>query len=79
MTGRLLLRGMLVGVVAELFSFGFLKLAGEPSVDRAIAFETAMDEAKAKAKADEAEVCPFPSNRPSQNSSVGLFRPVSDG
>jgi predicted cobalt transporter CbtA len=54
MTGRLLLRGMLVGLVAALLSFGFLKLAGEPSVDRSIAFEKAMDEAKAKAKADEA-------------------------
>jgi predicted cobalt transporter CbtA len=54
MTGRLLLRGMLVGLVAALLSFGFLKLAGEPSVDRSIAFEKAMDEAKAKAEAKEA-------------------------
>lgn len=54
MMGRLLLRGMLVGLVAALLSFGFLKLAGEPSVDRAIAFENAMDEAKAKARAEEA-------------------------
>jgi hypothetical protein len=45
---------MLVGLVAALLSFSFLKLAGEPSVDRAIAFEAAMDEAKAKAKAAEA-------------------------
>jgi hypothetical protein len=54
MTGRLLARGMLVGLVAALLSFCFLKLAGEPSVDRAIAFESAMDEAKAKARAEEA-------------------------
>lgn len=54
MTGRLLVRGMLVGLVAALLSFGFLKLAGEPSVDRAIAFESAVDEAKAKAQAEEA-------------------------
>jgi len=54
MIGKLLLRGMLVGFVAALLSFGFLKLAGEPSVDRAIAFENAMDEAKAKASAEEA-------------------------
>jgi predicted cobalt transporter CbtA len=54
MTGRLLLRGMLVGLVAALLSFGFLKFAGEPSVDHSIAFEKAVDEAKAKAKADEA-------------------------
>jgi predicted cobalt transporter CbtA len=51
MMGRLLLRGMLVGLLAAFLSFGFLKLAGEPSVDRAISFETAMDEAKAKADA----------------------------
>lgn len=51
MTGRLLLRGMLVGLVAAILSFGLLKLAGEPSVDRAISFENAMDEANAKAEA----------------------------
>ena len=44
----LLIRGMLVGIVAGLLSFGFLKLYGEPQVDRAIAFETQMDEAKEK-------------------------------
>lgn len=57
MTGRLLLRGMLVGLVAALLSFGFLKLAGEPPVERAIAFEATLDEAKAKeqAKADAEE------------------------
>jgi len=37
---------MLVGIVAGLLSFGFLKVFGEPQVDRAIAFETQMDEAK---------------------------------
>src|ERR1700761_5068228 len=54
MTGRLLLRGMLVGLVAALLSFGFLKLAGEPSVDSSIAFEKSMDEAKARTDAKEA-------------------------
>jgi predicted cobalt transporter CbtA len=54
MTGRLLLRGMLAGLVAALLSFGFLKLAGEPSVERAIAFENAMEEAKLKARTEEA-------------------------
>lgn len=49
MVRTLLIRGMLVGLVAGLLVFGFGKLAGEPQVDRAIAFETAMDEAKAKA------------------------------
>lgn len=47
----LLIRGMLVGLVAGLLVFAFGRLVGEPQVDRAIAFETAMDEAKAKAEA----------------------------
>jgi predicted cobalt transporter CbtA len=38
---HLLLRGMLVGIVAGLLAFGFAKVFGEPSVDRAIAFESA--------------------------------------
>ena len=54
MVGPLLLRGMLVGLVAGLLSFAFLKVVGEPAVDRAIAFEAQMAEAKDKAKADEA-------------------------
>jgi predicted cobalt transporter CbtA len=49
MVGTLLVRGMLVGIVAGLLSFGFLKVYGEPQVDRAIAFETQMDETKAEA------------------------------
>src|SRR5271154_3375103 len=49
-TGSLLWRGMIVGFVAALLSFGLLKVVGEPAVDRAIAFESAMDEAKAKAE-----------------------------
>jgi Probable cobalt transporter subunit (CbtA) len=53
-TGPLLLRGMIVGFVAALLSFGLLKGFGEPAVDRAIAFESAMDEAKAKAEHDAA-------------------------
>lgn len=53
-TGNLLWRGMIVGLVAGVLSFGLLKLTGEPAVDRAIAFETAMDEAKAQAAHDEA-------------------------
>jgi hypothetical protein len=51
MAGTLLLRGMLIGIVAGLFCFGFLKFVGEPQVDRAIAFETQLDEAKAHAEA----------------------------
>ena len=53
-TGSLLWRGMIVGFVAALLSFALLKIVGEPAVDRAIAFELAMDEAKAKAEHDAA-------------------------
>ena len=55
MVATLLMRGMLVGIVAAILSFGFLKIVGEPQVDRAIAFETAMDQAKAEAKKVEAK------------------------
>lgn len=41
MVGQLLWRGMLAGVLAGLFATSFAFLAGEPSVDRAIAFESA--------------------------------------
>jgi predicted cobalt transporter CbtA len=54
MTGTLLFRGMIVGFVAALLSFGFLKIVGEPAVDQAITFESQMDEAKAKAEHDAA-------------------------
>jgi predicted cobalt transporter CbtA len=40
MVGALLLRGMLVGLFAGLLGFAFLKIVGEPPVERAIAFET---------------------------------------
>jgi predicted cobalt transporter CbtA len=53
-TGSLLWRGMIVGFVAALLSFALLKIVGEPAVDRAIAFESAMEEAKAKAEPDAA-------------------------
>jgi hypothetical protein len=49
MVGTLLARGMLVGVIAGLLAFGFAKVFGEPQVDRAIAFETKMDQAKGEA------------------------------
>jgi predicted cobalt transporter CbtA len=46
MVGALLVRGMLVGLVAGLLAFGFAKIVGEPQVDKAIAFEAHMDQAK---------------------------------
>lgn len=42
MVRTLLVRGMLVGVVAGLLSFGFARVFGEPNVDAAIAFEESM-------------------------------------
>ena len=85
MVGRLLLRGMLIGIVAGLLSFAFLRLVGEPQVDRAIAFETQMDDARDKAKADDAMArgMPMPPaepddelvSRPTQ-AGIGLFTGV---
>ena len=85
-TGSLLWRGMIVGFVAALLSFGLLKTVGEPAVDRAIAFESAMDEAKAKAEHDAAvargenppPVEPEPElvSRPVQGG-IGLFTGVT--
>jgi predicted cobalt transporter CbtA len=49
MTRTLLLRGMLVGIVAGLLVFAFARLIGEPQVERAIALETQMDQAKGEA------------------------------
>jgi predicted cobalt transporter CbtA len=40
---------MLVGLVAGLLVFAFTRWAGEPQVDKAIAFETSMDQAKGEA------------------------------
>jgi predicted cobalt transporter CbtA len=49
MVRTFLVRGMLVGIVAGLLSFAFLKVYGEPQVDRAVAFESQQEEAKAAA------------------------------
>jgi hypothetical protein len=44
----LLLRGLLAGILAGLLAAGFSLLAGEPSIERAIAFETAKEQAAAQ-------------------------------
>lgn len=49
MVGNLLLRGMMVGVIAGLLAFSFARVFGEPQIDRAIAFETQMAQAKGEA------------------------------
>lgn len=41
MTGCLLYRGMLAGLLAGLLGFGFAMVVGEPLIDRAIALEEA--------------------------------------
>jgi hypothetical protein len=77
-TGSLLWRGMIVGFVAALLSFGFLKLVGEPAVDRAIAFESAMDVAKAKAEHD-AAVAKGENPPPYEEEPELVSRPVQGG
>ena len=54
MARSLLIRGMLVGLLAGLLMFTFGKVFGEPSVDRAIAFEAAAGAAKAQSAHDQA-------------------------
>jgi hypothetical protein len=85
MVGALLLRGMLVGVLAGILSFGFLKIAGEPSVDSAIAFEAHLDTAKAHAEAHAslAKGLPAPKEEPEHElvsrevqAGIGLFTGV---
>jgi hypothetical protein len=44
----LLLRGLVAGLLAGLLAAGFSFLAGEPSIERAIAFETAVEQAAAQ-------------------------------
>ncbi len=48
MVRTLLVRGMLCGIVAGVLAFGFGRVFGEPQVDRAIAFESRMEAAKAQ-------------------------------
>ncbi|HXT05775.1 MAG TPA: CbtA family protein [Roseiarcus sp.] len=79
------MRGMLVGLLAGILSFCFLKIYGEPMVDRAIAFETQWDAAKVKAAHDEAVAKGLPApvevaapelvSRPVQ-AGIGLFTGV---
>jgi hypothetical protein len=76
--GSLLWRGMVVGFVAALLSFGILKVMGEPAVDRAIAFESAMDGAKAKAGHD-AAMAKGETPPPDEEEPELVSRPVQGG
>jgi predicted cobalt transporter CbtA len=49
MIRSLLVRGMLVGIVAGVLAFCFARWSGEPEVDRAIAFETSLSQARGEA------------------------------
>lgn len=49
MVGKLVLRGLFVGILAGILAFGWAKVFGEPAVNAAINFETAQDQAKAAA------------------------------
>jgi hypothetical protein len=69
---------MIVGFVAALLSFGVLKTLGEPAVDHAIAFETTMDEAKAKAEHD-AAVARGENPPPVEQEPELVSRPVQGG
>ncbi len=78
MVRTLLVRGMLVGILAGLLVFAVGRLLGEPVVDRAISFESAMDEARMRA--DEARGLrpveePELVSRPVQ-AGIGLFTGV---
>ena len=79
MTGKLLIYGMLLGLVAGLLSFGFLKVAGEPSVERAIAFEIEMEQAVAAGPKPKGVAAPAESpelvSRPVQ-AGIGLLTAV---
>ena len=54
MVGKLLLRGMLVGLVAGILAFAFARVYGEPQIDKAIAFEE--QQAQAAGEAPEPEL-----------------------
>ena len=69
---------MVVGLIAGLLSFTLLKNYGEPAVDRAIAFESAMDEAKAKAEHD-AAVAKGENPPPVEDEPELVSRPVQAG
>src|SRR3984957_21013902 len=73
MVGALLLRGMLVGLVAGILGFGFLKIVGEPPVERSIVFE---NQSETKATDEKAEAEPVLVSRATQ-AGIGLFTGVA--
>ena len=75
MVRALLVRGMLVGIVAGLLTFVFLRTYGEPQVDIAVGFETQIEAAKAAAGAHSIEEGPELVSREVQGG-LGLFTAV---
>jgi predicted cobalt transporter CbtA len=76
MTRSLLIRGMIAGLIAGLLVFAAGRVFGEPQVDRAIAFEAAMDEASAKAEAAAGHAAALPEPEPvsrANQAGLGLF------
>ena len=53
MVSGLLLRGLIAGILGGLLAAAFSFFAGEPSIERAIAFETAMEQAEAQPRTPE--------------------------
>lgn len=80
MVGKLLVRGLLVGLVAGLLAFGFARIFGEPAVDKGIAFESAQDKVKADAKfkadVEHAKAAHLPAPQPAQEEPELVSRAV---
>jgi predicted cobalt transporter CbtA len=85
MAAALLWRGMLAGIIAGLLCFSFLKIVGEPLVNRAVAFESQLDEAKGRATVQAliAKGLPAPKEEPEPQlvsrrvqAGIGLFTGV---
>jgi hypothetical protein len=72
MLSKLLICGLVAGFCAGLLAAGFASLAGEPAVDRAIAYEDAKDEAAMPAGHHHAAAAPAPVSRGVQKS-AGLL------
>lgn len=79
MVSALLWRGMLIGVLAGILCFGFLRLVGEVPVDAAIAFEGQHEKAEALAGAHNHSSPAMPQEQPEElvsretQAGLGLF------
>jgi hypothetical protein len=77
--GKLIIQGLIAGICAGLLAFGFARVFGEPSIETAVQFESAQDEAKAAT--DRAAGKPVESEEPevfsrSVQSGIGLLTGV---